>query len=568
LTFHQGMIACGVQLLAALCLALSAQQSQPQVNPAETSFAGIVSAAHYSGPDWVAKVNAAAAIMSKGGTIEVPDSLAGPAMTIGSIPSNVTLAFTGTRTFGFCQINVGQFTKIYSKGALLQISRSDCIGINQTNSAILQKTDKFILDGVRLDCNKQPNSTGIFVGADHAQTAMHNVTVVNCTTAGIRLDGAQFGEYSNVSLYNNFVGLKIYTTLTGGGGNSNTFYGLKAVGSTVGVLIAETSKFGMGADYFVNPSFLSNSVAAMAVFGNVWENDVHLYGGAPEDNGGGPSAITIDGHLVKEASIYANHARITLTEASIAEAKINPFLRAENSSAVILDNCSGYGKWDGTLVSTDSTSTTTLEGHLSTLGTIQNVVSYPDVLTTSGYVRMFGPAILLSNPSIPNHFSGDSRKLPIADINGSVSYTTVTDRQMGSATTVIHAKVRGSQEKNRVNFGNVVSTLISHPSDILVSFLLKASVDCTYMVGGYADGYTVVSVPLKAERWTRVAILKANAAVGTEFKLVGWPDDSTGPSVSYTELEVLAEPTGSVESQTYSGMILRTGAVGRNANQR
>ncbi len=373
---------------------------------------------------------------------------------------------------------------------------------------------------------------------------------------------------SNVSVYNNLVGFKVYTTLSGGGGNSNTFYGLKAVGNTVGVLIAETSKFGMGADYFVNPSFLSNSVAAMAVFGNVWENDVHWYGGAPEDNGRGPSTITIDGHLVKQSSIYANHARISLTETSIGEAKINPFIRAENSSTVVLNNVSGYGKWDGTLVSTDSGSTTTLEGHMSTLGTIQNVISYPSILRTSGYVRMFGAPVVSSNSLIPNHFSGNSIAPAVADRKGTLSSTTVTDRQMGPVTAVVHAKRRGSQEDNRVSFGNVVSSPSSQSSTILVSVLVKASVNCAYVMGGYADGYSVAPVPLAAEKWTRVVILRGKAAAGTGFTLVGWPDDSTGPTISFAWLEVLRTPTDSPESAGLIGTVLATGAVNPNGFDR
>ena len=167
---------------------------------------------------------------------------------------------------------------------------------------------------------------------------MRNVTVVNCTTAGLRLDGAQFGEYANVSLYHNPCRVEDGSTPSGGGGNSNTFYGLKVVGSTVGVLIVANSKFGMGADYFINPSLLENSAAAMAVFGNTWPTDIHWYGGAPEHTGerGGPATVTIDGRLIKHACIYANLARVSLSDVSIAEATVDPFIRAENSSGVIL----------------------------------------------------------------------------------------------------------------------------------------------------------------------------------------------------------------------------------------
>jgi hypothetical protein len=527
---------------------------------------GFVSAGVFPGSDWLAKVNAASAALVNGGTVEVPDSLAGPATTIGDIPSNVTLEFTGSGTFGFCQINVGTFTKIYNNDALLQMTGSDCTGIRQPNSAILQKTDKFILDGLRLDCNHQPDSTGIFVGGGHAQTSMRNITVVNCTSTGMRLDGTQFGEFSNISLYNNFVGLKIYSTAEGGGGNSNSFYGLKVVGSTVGVLIAADSSLGMGADYFFNPSLLENSTAGMAVFGETWPTDIHWYGGAPEHTGENKrtGTITIDGRVVKPASIDANLARISLTEVSIAEASVSPFIRAENSSEIILNNVSGYGNWAGTLVSADSSSTTSLQGYMNIVGTIQNVISYPSVLRTSGYVRMSGSPLFSSNSNIPNSFIGNSDAPPVTDIKGSLSVALTNDQQMGPVTTVKHSATVGTQENNRVNFGNIVSRAGAFSGDILVSVLVKASVDCDYVLAGYADGYSATTVRLEAGKWVRIVILKAKVKMGTGFTLVGWPIDSNGPTVNFSKLEVLASPTDSFEWFGYLGTVLTTGAVNPN----
>jgi hypothetical protein len=558
-----------VLTLLAANAALSTAQT-PSTPGRFVPAAGIVSAGQFSGGDWLAQVNAAAATLLKGGTIEVPDSVAGSAVTVGAIPSNVTLEFTGSGVFGFCQINVGQFTKIFNNDALLQITGSNCSGINQPNDAILQKTDKFILDGVRVDCNHQSNSTGIFVGGGNAQTSMRNVTVVNCTTVGLRLDGVQFGEFSNVSLFNNFVGLKVYSTPAGGGGNSNTFYGLKVVGSTVGVLIAANSTLGMGADYFVNPSLLENSTAAMAVFGDRWPTDIHWYGGAPEHTGEtkGTGPVAIDGRVVKPASIYASLARINLTEVSIAEAKVSPFMRAENFSEVILDNVSGYGNWAGTLVSADLSSTTSLQGHIDAVGTIENVISYPAVLRTGGYFRMFGPAFFSSNPDIPNMFLGNANAPAVTDVRGTSSSTTTKDRQMGYVTTIGHAPRPGTQDNNRVNFGDVVSVQTQDPSDILVSILLKSSLTCNYILAGYADGYTTTVVPLEAGRWTRVIILKAKAKPGEGFTLVGWPSDSSGPTVSFTKLEVLAAPSGASEALGYMRTVLTTGAVNPNGSDR
>lgn len=543
---------------------LVAQQSNSGP-PRPGSVAGFVSAAQFSGSDWLARVNAASGTLVNGGTIEVPDSIAGRATTIGTIASNITLEFTGSGTFGFCQINVGQFSKIYNNDALLQIKGSNCIGINQPNGAPLQTTDKFILDGLRVDCNEQPNSTGVFVGGDHAQASVRNLTVVNCTTAGLRLDGAQFGEYANVSLYNNFVGLKIYSTPAGGGGNANTFYGLKVVGSTVGVLIVANSVLGMGADYFVNPSLLENSTAAMAVFGNTWPTDVHWYGGAPEHTAEkkAQATVTIDGRVVKQASIYANFAKVTLNEVAIAEASVSPFVRAENSSLITLNNVFGYGNPSGLLVSADATSTTALEGSLSATGMIENVVSYPPILR-GGYVRMFGVPISSPNPLVPNAYSKNSATPPIADTMGARSSATATDAWLGPVTTVVHTTEPGNQEYNRANFGNVISTPTSHKSNILVSILLKASVNCNYVLEAYADGYTATNVRLTAGRWTRAVILKPNAAAGTSFTLMGWPNDSSGPTVSFGRLEVLTEPVGSWESEGYAGMVLTTGAVNPN----
>ena len=83
------------------------QTGSPRSRPG--AVIGFLSAAEFPGSDWLARVNAAAAALPNGGTIEVPDSIAGPATTRGAIPSDVTLEFTGSATFGFCQINVAAF---------------------------------------------------------------------------------------------------------------------------------------------------------------------------------------------------------------------------------------------------------------------------------------------------------------------------------------------------------------------------------------------------------------------------------------------------------------------------
>jgi hypothetical protein len=506
---------------------------------------GAVNAGMYSGPDWISRVNAAAATLERGGTVEVPDSLAGPAHTIGVIPSGVSLQFMGGATFGFCEIRLGKFSKLYSRGALLRMTTPECGGIRQENHADLQSTDKFLIQGLRIDCAQQPGTTGIFIGATHAQAALRDVTVSNCTT-GIWLEGAQFGEYANVSLYHNETGMKLYSTPSGGGGNSNTFYGLKAVGNAVGVLVADSGAFGMGPNYFINPSLLSNSVAAMAVFGNKIPSEIHWYGGAPEVNGSGSEVIRIDGRLIKRSTIYANLARITLTEVEIEEAKITPVIRAENSSAITLNNVSGYGRWDGTLVSADRSSSTSLQGRLEVLGTIENVASYPTLLATSGYVRMFGAPSRFPESSLGAGQESNSLILRPLDFHGALVTPEGRDQAYGTLITVRHAPEPGSQENNRISFGTVAGPAVGTP--VLATVLVKSNVDCLYSLAAYADGYTRSRVPLTANQWTRVVILQGKST-GKKFMLIGWPEDARGPTISFAGLQVMATPSGVEENQ-------------------
>jgi hypothetical protein len=101
-----------------------------------------------------------------------------------------------------------------------------------------------------------------------------------------------------------------------------------------------------------------------------------------------------------------------------------------------------------------------------------------------------------------------------------------------------------------------------------VSILLKASVNCDYVLAAYGDGYTATNIPLEAGKWTRVVILKAKTKAGTGLTLVGWPTDSNGPTVSFSKLEVLATPTGSSESLGYMRTILTNGSVNTNGLER
>jgi hypothetical protein len=94
--------------------------------------------------------------------------------------------------------------------------------------------------------------------------------------------------------------------------------------------------------------------------------------------------------------------------------------------------------------------------------------------------------------------------------------------------------------------------------------LLKASVDCDYAIGRYGDGYSTVHIPLVAGEWRRVVIYQSRLPAGREFTLAGWPDDASGPAVSFTALQVLVEPAHSSAAQGFLGAMLGSGAVNPN----
>src|SRR6267142_2076779 len=369
-------------------------------NILDTDIGSTVYAANFSGATWTQKVATAVATApcnTVGCTLVIQDSIAGDGhLTTLSVPSNVQLLFPGNGVFTECTMNVGQFTKIKMQGAQLKLSGSGCIGINLTTQALFQVNDKFILDGVRIDCQSQTNSTGVFFGGNTAQVATYNVSIKNCTTTDAQFDGAQFSENYNMNLGNvtASAALILHSTNPGGGANSNTFYGLKVWSSAVGILIYADTSIGQGANYFINPSILSSTTTGLCAFGNTFPTDVHWYGGAPEATGGGPSTVTVNGQVCKKATIYAHLASVQLVDISIADATSNPWAIAENASHFTFTNGGGYGLTSGVLVQTDSTSTTSIDGAWAHLGTVQNVVAYPATFQFMSFSKMYGAPIL------------------------------------------------------------------------------------------------------------------------------------------------------------------------------
>lgn len=478
-------------------------------------------------------------------------------------------------TFAVCNAQLGKYNKIDMAGTLF-VPTSACASspVVQYNSFIfLQDNDQFLLNGLRVSCSGSSHVatlTGIQFGTpasgnNTAGVVTNNVSVSNCGV-GMLMQGTQFSDNYNLHLYANTVGLKIYSDDNGGGGNSNSFYSPVINGGTVGIIMATDGTWPQSANYFYNFTLLSNTLAAVAAFGSGGSSTqvFHIYGAAPEINAeGGTSSLSVDGHTVKKATFYLSSAIGTLSDVDFEDAVANPEILAENGSIVNIQNSNGYNR-DGNLFTGDANSYSVLIGDHNANGIVQNVEAYPSSMNPSSGSTLIGKAVLVP-AKITNQNNGNLINPGFADTNGATSSGVAADAIYGTVSTVTHATSIGSQDTNRANIGNVIPNQTGNV-EALVTLLIKSSVDCLYAVGGY--GLPAYHFSLVAGKWTRVVILIQNpqqfgtGALDGGYTLVGWPLDTTGPTVSYTEIESAVQPLGSYTQDAPFSQIISQGLIG------
>ena len=61
-----------------------------------------------------------------------------------------------------------------------------------------------------------------------------------------------------------------------------------------------------------------------------------------------------------------------------------------------------------------------------------------------------------------------------------------------------------------------------------------------------------------------MVIYQARLPAGKNFTLVEWPEDDTGPSISFSGLPLLSVPRNSLHALGFMGTMLPTGAVNSN----
>jgi hypothetical protein len=542
-----------------------------------------------SGAHWTDKVaTAITQLGSGGGTIVIP----GPTFngddgsgTTPVLPGNVTLRFTGAGTLTFCKITLGTFSKIYSDAdVILQMNSggSGCTGIThpQTSFVSMQAYDHTAVHGVRINCNGQPGSFGMDFLGSSAQDEIENVKITGCGSSagggGIFYQD-QFGHIRNVSLWNNYVNLKMYSPGNGGGVSSNSFYDLKTVNPTSGVnvlmaTIAPSGNAGMGDNFFFNHQCQNGTIACVAMVGTSTNGmDATWVGADPEVNGcqnsgaGCTNSVTIDGITVPESGAwYTAYSTLNIISIDESDAQTQPGMLITNHSVANISNSGGFGEPFNQSIVGDQTSCVNLQGNYGFAGTVQQVCAWPDIILETYYGALAGSPVSRLDPAIPQAYAGNPLTPTLTTTTGATASTTI-DTQYGLVSTCTFAASAGSSSANGCGISNAIPAQ-GVASNYLFSILVQASANTNVQLGGSFGGTFIgfyfqpggvspgnnKTLQLYAGQEERIMGWASNVSGSTPLNLQIFPNDAAGATIKITRLETLAYPTSVANG--YAGM--------------
>jgi hypothetical protein len=499
------------------------------------------------------------------GPIQAAITAAGNQGTV-EFPPNKVCAAHGLTTSPLTQLD------LHGSTLQLNLAGGTILTVPQSTGTVPNSKLGPSLRNGSFNCNSLTGSTvGIYVSS--ASFYVANVRAYGCAT-GLELYEGQYGEYHSVNLFSNTVGLKLYSDPTNGGGLDNSFYDAFIGYNQVGVIAWANSSFPLNDNNFYKLRMSVNSVAGFALIGNPADPSlagVNVYGGYGEgDSSGSPSNIVIDGNTIKPATFYASYGTINANNFG-SDSTPQYLYRLENSSSLILFNGGGYGNTTGYYVSADPTSNVYMDGPVGGDGVYQNVATWPSNILFN-YAMMTGSPISTVDPSTVNAYTGNPFTIGFALVSGGITTSTVTDPQFGSVSQAIFAPTPGNVSANRVTLGSsgsgvfpTVPTTVA--STYLVSVMVKASVNCSFTVRAESTAstpYFSISPNLVAGQWTRIVLAQISVASGVQINIGAFPNDSTGPTVQFANLEMIALPAQAPATIQAVAHVLRDGAVGPN----
>lgn len=445
----------------------------------------------------------------------------------------------GAGTFMITALTLGNYTKLLGSGnnetIITRFSGTATMITSATYTGGpvgLNATDKCIISDIRVEGGGTAG-TGINL-LNHSAIVMNRVIVSNCAV-GYDLFQTQFCSFYSIMAYQCGVGLYLRSGSTGGA-NSNSFYDLRCVYGSVGVIVSGVAgpSFPQHSNYFRNPSLLTNSVCQFAAFGSSASNlsDVTIDGSANEASGGGPATYTYDSLVVKQASIYSSSASMNFMNSNLGE-PADPCIILNSGSRLSISNLRGYAHTFGQLVQTDSTSICCLSGDCMFIGCIDGCTSMRASLRTE--VGISGPPATFLAETIENDITTPSTTGTLTDATGTTSHTTGTDTFFGAYTQVTYAAGAGSSGSNRANFAIPCTA-----GRLVISFNIMSNIN-TFINATIAGDAFGKSFDLFAGVWTRITYVTDMASTGTQALHI-FPWNPGGPVIDFCRFHARSGP--------------------------
>ena len=444
-------------------------------------------------------------------------------------------------TYKVSGVTLKAFHIIIGNGARLIPSSGGTV-LTIASGPQLQTNGKTKIVDLEIDGRGVRDAIGMVAG-NTAQLILEGVNIYVCAV-GLVFNSTQFADLYSLRLYHNQVGMKVYSDLDAGGGNSLNFFGGQVVGNGVGVIFA-SPRYPQGANYFFNTSFLANSVA-IAAFGTS-DEVVTFYGGAPEANAAptAPLSIVVDGHTIRRSAFFANHAKFVFDNVVVADAQASPWAILSNHSTAQAHNLSGYGQPNGVLFQADDTSDVLFSGINSIIGTSQNVGEWPVLQLGSAWTGYGAPVAMPSE--IPNLFAGNSAS-PGIQPRAPATGGTIVDPQFGRLSTARFGPSVGTTEMNRVVLAGLAAP-VSAPTDLVVSVLVKSDKNCMIRFGSYPDQTVGATAHLIGGNWTRLVFAVPSLGTGQNIAPMVYAQDANGCAVAFAQMQISGGPSGTTATR-------------------
>ena len=415
------------------------------------------------------------------------------------------------------------------------------------------------LSNFKIDGGSKTGITALQLNQNNTQAAvrLENINVTNADVASFSLTSTQFGRFYNLltagpSGISSSVGFYLQVQSSGGGSNSNDFYGCTSIYNGIGVLIDGSPISPYGSPWAtVANNFYNTQINGNTCGWAFFYSQANIYGGSPESNGGTsstPTYVTAKGKTIPACTMYLDNSFINIY-GWVFEEYGNPVasVLVKNSSVLSMTDVSGGPGTQNTgssnvLVSCDASSVVNLNGLYQATGVVNGISKWPDTFYSPLYVavtlftELIGTPILSENTKFTPIISQQAPAFYTGGANpGTLSY--VNDAQLGYCTQIVCTPY--------VN--TCVNTLaiptLSANSTVVISCIIKSNINCS-MTAVFADGNgnrkagVDGAINLIAGVPTRVVLSRNSYAAGTSGSFAFFNFDTTGPTIQIANVVV------------------------------